>query len=200
MATGADPESDEELVLRAQADDRDTRPFDTLMRRHQGGVLANCRVITRSSADAEDLAQEVFVKAFFGLRRFEQRAQFKTWLRRIKVHHCLNHLRKTRGRVMVDLDAIELETDERLATAATVETELGIADDRARIVRALDGMSDTLRIPLMLCDADGLSYEEIARQLGIGLSAVKMRIKRGREDFRRRYHEHSPAADAGTPA
>ena len=48
-------------------------------------------------------------------------------------------------------------------------------------------MSDALRLPLLLRDADGLSYEEIAVQLGIGLSAVKMRIKRGREEFRRRF-------------
>ena len=53
--------------------------------------------------------------------------------------------------------------------------------------RVLDTMTDSLRIPLMLRDADGLSYDEIAGQLGIGLSAVKMRIKRGREEFRRQY-------------
>jgi RNA polymerase sigma-70 factor (ECF subfamily) len=60
----------------------DTRAFETLVRRHQGFVVANCRVITRSAADADDLSQEVFVKAFFGLRRFEGRAQFRTWGRR----------------------------------------------------------------------------------------------------------------------
>jgi RNA polymerase sigma-70 factor (ECF subfamily) len=59
-------------------------------------------------------------------------------------------------------------------------------------------MNDTLRVPLMLCDADGLSYEEIAEQLGIGLSAVKMRIKRGREEFRRRWAEHDAAEELRT--
>ena len=54
-----------------------------------------------------------------------------------------------------------------------------------RIAKVLDSMGDTLRIPLILRDADGLSYDEIAEQLGLKLSAVKMRIKRGREEFRR---------------
>ena len=157
------------------------------MRRHQGHVVANCRVITRSSADAEDLAQDVFIKAFFGLRRFEGRSQFKTWLQRIKVNHCLNHLRKTRGAVLVDMEEPGLEAHPAMHRQSTVHESLQSGLDRERIVRALDGMSDTLRIPLMLRDGDGLSYEEIATELGIGLSAVKMRIKRGREEFRRRF-------------
>ena len=55
------------------------------------------------------------------------------------------------------------------------------------MLEVLDAMSDALRLPLMLRDADGLSYDEIATQLGISLSAVKMRIKRGREEFRKRF-------------
>ena len=61
------------------------------------------------------------------------------------------------------------------------------ADERTRIASVIDKMSDTLRIPLVLRDMDEMSYQEIADVLKIGLSAVKMRIKRGREEFRRRY-------------
>ena len=77
-------ETDSTLVEMAQRAPDDTRPFEELLRRHQGFVVANCRYITRSAADAEDLGQEVFVKAFFAMRRFEARAQFRTWLGRIK--------------------------------------------------------------------------------------------------------------------
>jgi RNA polymerase sigma-70 factor (ECF subfamily) len=59
--------------------------------------------------------------------------------------------------------------------------------DRHLTSLVLDSMSSTLRIPLVLCDMDGLSYEEVAQTLGVGLSAAKMRIKRGREEFRERY-------------
>ncbi len=189
-----DRESDDQLVELARTGGAgDTRPFETLVSRYQGFVVANCRVITRAPADAEDLAQEVFVKAFFGLRRFEGRAQFKTWLQRIKVNHCLNHLRKTRGAIMVDIEDAALDDDSALHTPAAAHTDLVTAADRERIVHVLDSIADTLRIPLMLRDGDGLSYEEIAAELGIGLSAVKMRIKRGREEFRQRFAAASPS-------
>jgi RNA polymerase sigma-70 factor (ECF subfamily) len=61
--------------------------------------------------------------------------------------------------------------------------------DRLVISAVLDSMSSLLRVPLILCDMDGLSYEEVAQSLGIGLSATKMRIKRAREEFRERYEQ-----------
>jgi len=183
-----DEASDEELVEMArQEGSRDTRPFETLVRRHQGFVLANCRTITRSPADSEDLAQEVFVKAFFGLRGFEGRAQFRSWVKRIKVNHCLNHLRKTRGAVMVDIDDASSEGHEAMRLPPTAHVAIEASTDRDRILAVLDAMSDTLRIPLMLRDGDGQPYEDIAHELGISLSATKMRIKRAREEFRRRF-------------
>jgi RNA polymerase sigma-70 factor (ECF subfamily) len=176
--------SDDALVAAAQRHlPGDTRSFEILMRRHQGFVKANCRVITRSPADADDLAQEVFVKAYFGLRRFEGRAQFRSWLQRIKVNHCLNHLRRTKGATFLEIEDVG-EGHASLRTEASADRALETAADRDRIVQVLDAMPGTLRIPLMLRDADGQSYDEIAEHLGIGLSAVKMRIKRGRAEFR----------------
>ena len=81
-----------------QAAEGDMGAFETLVERHRNRVMANCRYISGSPADAEDLAQEVFVKAFFGLQNFEGRAQFATWLNRIKVNHCLNFLEKAEGK------------------------------------------------------------------------------------------------------
>jgi RNA polymerase sigma-70 factor (ECF subfamily) len=192
--------TDDELVAAAQRQvPGDTRSFEILMRRHQGFVKANCRVITRSPADAEDLAQEVFVKAYFGLRRFEGRAQFRSWLQRIKVNHCLNHLRRMKGTTFLELDDV-MEGHEALRTEASADRALETAADRDRIVQVLESMPDTLRIPLMLRDADGQSYDEIATHLGIGLSAVKMRIKRGREEFRRRFDTSLPHPSPSTAA
>lgn len=102
---------------------------------------------------------------------------------------------------MVDVDELARDGHVAVATPATAHLSLQSAEDRERIFAVLDSMSDTLRLPLMLRDADGLSYEEIAEQLGIGLSAVKMRIKRGREEFRRRFGAPDPEkhASASTP-
>lgn len=181
-----DEESDARLVERLQQDQiGDTRPFDVLLRRHQNFVVGNCRFLTRSSGDAEDLAQEVFVKAYFAIRRFEGRSQFRSWIQRIKINHCLNFLRKNRGVAMVDVDDPALANDPRLEQPPVAPKQLEQADQRRQIARILDSMSDTLRVPLVLRDADGMSYEDIAERLGIRLPAVKMRIKRGREEFRR---------------
>ena len=74
----------------------------------------------------------------------------------------------------------------------------GVArSQRQQIAFILDSLTDTLRVPLLLCDLDGYSYQEIGDQLQIGLSAVKMRIKRAREEFRRRWQEEYGAGPEG---
>jgi len=183
-----DESTDEQLVESSvSVTGGDVRAFEALVRRHQERILANCRYLTGSSADAEDLAQEVFVKAFFGLRRFEGRSKFSTWLQRIKINHCLNFNQKQRNKSFVSIESPEVESRVDLQTSPRAEQNLKAADERRRIAAALDEMSESLRVPLILRDADGLSYAEIAEKLDLSLSAVKMRIKRGREEFRRVY-------------
>lgn len=177
--------SDEELVERARvALDGDARPFEELVRRHQNRVMTNCRYLTRDESVAPDLAQEVFVKAFFAIDSFERRAQFGTWIQRIKVNHCLNHLRKRKH------DAVDVD-DEVLADEPELKVDPEVGPEKyamqRRVSDALDRLPETLRVPLLLCDYDGFAYEEVADELGIGLSATKMRIKRARERFRQEY-------------
>ncbi len=182
------PLSDEELVEQArEAPAGDLRAFESLVERHQHKVKANCRYLSGSQVDSEDLAQEVFIKAFFGLRKFEGRSKFSTWLQRIKVNHCINFLKKRKGKTFVDVEDPVVQSAEALAVAPRAERFVERQPDRQRIGEVLDLMSETLRIPLVMRDMDDLSYQEIAAELGIGLSAVKMRIKRGREEFRRLY-------------
>lgn len=189
---------DETLVERARAaPEGDRGAFEVLVERHQGKVLANCRYLSRSEADAEDLAQEVFIKAFFGLRRFEGRAVFRTWLQRIKVNHCLNYLKKSEGKKWVDIEDPAHAGEEALRVQPRAERVAASAGDREIIGRVLDSLPDTLRVPLVMRDMDQLSYQEIADSLRIGLSAVKMRIKRGREEFQRRFREAGGSAPAG---
>jgi RNA polymerase sigma-70 factor (ECF subfamily) len=180
--------SDDSLVQRARsAPTGDTRAFETLVKRHQEKILANCRFLTGSADDAQDLAQEVFIKAFFGLKRFEGRSAFGSWVQRIKVNHCLNFIRKRKGKSFVDVDDPLTEVEPELHVAAKAEKQVKAQDERDRIRQVLDQLPETLRLPLLMRDLDGMSYQEIAEILKIGLSAVKMRIKRGREEFRRLY-------------
>ena len=87
------------------------------------------------------------------------------------------------------------ERAEELSVAPVAERRAAAADERERIGRILDSMTDALRIPLIMRDMDQFSYQEIADELGIGLSAVKMRIKRAREQFRQMYREEASVAD-----
>src|SRR6202167_5403876 len=184
----ADP--DQELLQQArEAPEGDLRAFEKLVLRYQRRVVANCRYITRDPNNAEDLAQEVLVKAFFGLRGFEGRSTFGSWLQRIKINHCLNYLKKQAGRSYVGVEERDVEEFDQLQVRATAEQQAGAISDRQLISEVLDSMSNTLRIPLVLCDMDELSYEEVAQSLRISLSAAKMRIKRGREEFRERYQK-----------
>jgi RNA polymerase sigma-70 factor (ECF subfamily) len=157
----ADP--DEELLQQArEAPDGDLRAFEKLVLRYQRRVVANCRYITRDPNNAEDLAQEVLVKAFFGLRGFEGRSTFGSWLKRIKINHCLNYLKKQAGRSYVGVEERDVEEFDELKVHATAEQQAGAISDRQLISQVPDSMSNTLRIPLVLCDMDELSYEEIA--------------------------------------
>jgi RNA polymerase sigma-70 factor (ECF subfamily) len=179
---------DEELLRSARdAPEGDLRAFEQLVHLYQKRILADCRYLTRDDANSEDLAQEVFVKAFFGLRSFEGRSSFRHWLQRIKVHHCLNHLKKREARTALAIDEAPAEEYEQLREQPIAEQKLEALEGRQRIDAILQSMPTTLRIPLVMRDMDELSYEEIAGALGVGLSAVKMRIKRGRELFRRLY-------------
>lgn len=181
-------DEDHELVLQALgAGEGDLRAFEQLVQEHQKRIVADCRCMTRDESGAEDLAQEVFVKAFFGLRGFEQRSSFRHWLQRIKVHHCLNHIKKRQARETVPIDEEGMEGCEQLQVQPTAQRDSEAMDDRRQVTEILDSLPPGLRIALIMRDMDELSYEEIAAELGIGLSAVKMRISRAREEFRRKY-------------
>lgn len=169
------------------APEGDLRAFEQLIRQYQKRILADCRYMTRDETIAEDLAQEVFVKAFFGLGRFEGRSTFRHWLQRIKVHHCLNYLKKQEGKTGVAIDEGVAEEFGELQVPPTADRNLESMSQRQFIASILDSMPATLRIPLIMRDMDEFSYEEVASSLRIGLSAAKMRIKRAREEFRRRY-------------
>ena len=178
----ADP--DARLVERARrARGGDTRAFDELMARHRSRVVANCRDLA-SDNEAEDLAQEVLVKAYFSLRKYEHRAKFSTWLYRIKVNHCLNHLRAQRRRgADVALDEA-VPGDEALCVPAEADQALDRAADVSRVRAAVARLSETLRQPLVMRELDEMSYDEIATALGLSLPAVKMRILRARHELR----------------
>jgi RNA polymerase sigma-70 factor, ECF subfamily len=173
---------DRELVRRAQAEDKEA--FEELVRRHQHRVFAVAGGILRRREDVEDIAQQVFVKAYFSLKRFDQRAAFSTWLYKITVNECWDLLRKKKVRPLV----YESDLSEDQARQYTVSGEKGrdvpdISDklaDRQRVELLLDDLEDRDRLMLVLKEVEGFAVEEIAEVLHLNANTVKVRLFRAR--------------------
>src|SRR5713101_1990599 len=130
---------DRELVRRAQAEEKDA--FEELIRRHQHRVFAVAGGILRKREDAEDIAQQVFVKAYFSLKRFDQRAAFSTWLYKITVNECWDLLRKKKVRPLV----YEADLSEEQARRIITSEEEGAGPDISERLEPGSAWSGCLR-------------------------------------------------------
>ena len=110
---------DRELVRRAQAGDKEV--FEELVRRHQRRVFAVAGGILRRREDVEDIAQQVFVKAYFSLKRFDQRAAFSTWLYKITVNECWDLLRKKKVRPLLYESDLSEEQAQQFSAAERLD-------------------------------------------------------------------------------
>ena len=173
---------DPELVRRAQAEDKGA--FEELVRRHQHRVFAVAGGILRRREDVEDIAQQVFVKAYFSLKRFDQRAAFSTWLYKITVNECWDLLRKKKVRPLIyesDLSEEQArqfdgsEKHENLGPDTSETLEM-----RQHVDRLLAGIDERDRMMLILKEVEGFAVEEIAQMLDLNANTVKVRLFRAR--------------------
>jgi RNA polymerase sigma-70 factor (ECF subfamily) len=136
--------------------------------------------------DAEEMAQEVFLKVYRGLPAFRAESSFSTWLYRITFNTCKNELRRRRRQpTLLDPDLESLGI--LLPTMPSAEEVVIAHQQRDAIQETLNRLSVADREALILRDVQGFSYQEIAEVLGIGLSAAKMRVRRARLAFRELY-------------
>jgi RNA polymerase sigma-70 factor (ECF subfamily) len=173
---------DRELVRAAQADDKEA--FEELVRRHQHRVMAVAGGILRRREDAEEIAQQVFLKAYFSLKRFDQRAAFSTWLYKITVNECWDMLRKKKVRPLVyEADLSEEQAHQVLASEEKGSTEPDISERLAaqqRVERLLEGLDERDRLMLILKEVEGFAIEEIAEVVDLNANTVKVRLFRAR--------------------
>ena len=173
---------DRELVRRAQHEDKEA--FEELIRRHQHRVFAVAGGIIRRREDVEDIAQQVFVKAYFSLKRFDQRAAFSTWLYKITVNECWDMLRKKKVRPLVyEADLSEDQARQVISSAEKGKEEPDISERleaRQQVERLLDGLDERDRLMLILKEVEGFSIEEIAEVLDLNPNTVKVRLFRAR--------------------
>ena len=172
-------DADEELVLQSQSGD--TTAFETLVREHQQMIHALTFRMTGSVADAEDLAQEAFIRAYEQIGRFNRRAKFSTWLYSIAVHACLNWRRDEARRYR----AHEKCAEEMLAERR-IDESAGPDDETARQAQlALLKLPTKQRAAIVLTIYDGLSHAEAAKVLGCTEATVSWRVFAAKRKLKR---------------
>src|SRR4030043_1195359 len=172
---------EKELIRRSQAGDGEA--FGVLAERYKGKVFSLAYGFTRDRASADDLAQEVLIKAYFSLPKFKAKSEFGTWLYRIAVNHARDFLRKNKQR----LKEIPLQEagDRVLASADLGPEEERLREGQRKIVQAaLARLSEKYRTILTLRDIDGLSYQDISGILKLSPGTVDSRLHRARRQLR----------------
>jgi RNA polymerase sigma-70 factor, ECF subfamily len=172
-----------ELVTELQAGS--DAAFDWLVTYYHAGVYNLAYGMVSDVSDAADVTQEVFLRAFKGIRGFRRGSSLKTWLYRITVRQALNHRRwcwrHRREQISLDADEGGKKTSLEVPDAeATPFERFAAQETQAAVRRALEQLPQTFRSAVILRDLEGLSYEEVAEVLDISVGTVKSRILRGR--------------------
>lgn len=174
------------LVERVQKGDK--KAFDILVRKYQHKIINMAYQSIKDLEEAEDLAQDTFIKAYRALPNFRGDCAFYTWLYSIAVNNVRNYI-QARARRPLSYDAgfnsgadgEPFESHHRLTDGDSPERLVLTAEIAETIRRTLDELPEELRIALMLREFEGLSYEEIATAMGCPIGTVRSRIFRARE-------------------
>lgn len=174
---------DQELVRRVQRGDKTA--FDLLVRKYQHRIAALIGRYVADWSECQDVAQETFIRAYRAIGNFRGDAQFYTWLHRIAVNTAKNHLVANNRRPPaedIDIgDAEQFDSSIRLRDSDTPERELARQQMEQTVMRAVEALPEELRTAITLREAEGLSYDEIARRMDCPIGTVRSRIFRARE-------------------
>jgi RNA polymerase sigma-70 factor (ECF subfamily) len=184
--------SDLSLVRRVQRGDKGA--FDALVLKYQHKLVKLVMRYVRNPAEAEDIAQEAFIKAYRALPQFRGDSAFYTWLYRIAINTAKNAV-VSRDRSPVEYDLDRSNTDEsydmqgRMKDSETPEGLVLTDEIRSTVNAAIDSLPEDLRTAIVLRELEGLSYEEIAVAMACPVGTVRSRIFRAREAIDRRLRE-----------
>lgn len=187
-AASADEIAEARALVR-QAQDGDLDAYDQLVRRHQDRIYGLCYHMTSNHEDAHDLAQDSFVKAWQALKSFKGDSSFYTWVYRIAVNTCLNHLKSRRNRTphlsLNDLD-INPENDPDLVALVSHRTprrDIGLSELQRRLNEAILKLSEEHRAVVTMHDIQGMPHDEIAEVLGVNPGTVRSRLFYARQQL-----------------
>lgn len=180
--------ADAELV--ADARGRDEAAVRELIRRNNQRLFRAARAVLRNDAEAEDVVQATYVKAFTRLESFEGKAAFSTWLTRIALNEAIGRRRRTRPTTEIEaVEAAQTGGAELIpfpgaALPLTPEGQTGRREMRVILEELVDGLPETFRVVFVLREVEDLSTEEVADYLGIKPATVKTRLFRARKLLR----------------
>lgn len=170
--------SDEALVQAAKQGNLEA--FEELVARHRDKVYARALTVLHNVEDAVDLSQEAWIKAWQRLQQFQGESSFATWITRIVINVCLDHLRRQKRLPVESLEALEEETGLRdsILPPVTVNPTAGLerAELQARIWQALGRLSAAHRTVLILHEFEGMEYRRIAEVMGCSIGTVMSRL------------------------
>ncbi len=158
----------------------DVGAFDELMRAHEDRVFGICLRMLRDRDQALDATQETFLTVFRKVDRYQAQAAFSTWLYRVAVNACYDHLRRSRRRqadpLPENLDPVDVSSDDQF-TAVELRPDIEVA---------LQAVAAEFRAAVVLVDLEGLALETAAELLGVPVGTVKSRVFRGRRQLAER--------------
>jgi RNA polymerase sigma-70 factor, ECF subfamily len=183
--------SDLSLVRRVQRGDKGA--FDALVLKYQHKLVKLVMRYVRNPAEAEDIAQEAFIKAYRALPQFRGDSAFYTWLYRIAINTAKNAVvSRDRSPIEYELDRSTEESYDMQSRMKDAETPEGLVltdEIRSTVNAAIDALPEDLRTAIVLRELEGLSYEEIAATMSCPVGTVRSRIFRAREAIDRRLRE-----------
>lgn len=187
------PDDPDELLV-SQAGQGNARAFEFLVKKYQHRVLALIGRYVRDSHEAQDVAQDAFIRAYRALPKFRGDSQFYTWLYRIAVNTAKNHLvSKGRRAPEVDIDisdAEQFDSGDLLRTHDSPEANAGRDRLEQAVRQAIAELPEDLRVALTLRELESKSYEDIAAIMGCPVGTVRSRIFRARDTVSKKIEPH----------
>jgi RNA polymerase sigma factor (sigma-70 family) len=179
--------ADEELLVR-EARRGDLQAYDELVRRHQERIYATIYHMTANHEDANDLAQESFIKAFQALKSFKGGSSFYTWLYRIAVNKTINFLKQRKNRMHMSLNDLDFKAEHdpdlmALISDKTPRREASLTELQEKLNAALLKLSEPHRLVVVLHDVQGQSHEEIAKVMDCNIGTVRSRLFYARQQL-----------------
>ncbi|MEI6783108.1 MAG: sigma-70 family RNA polymerase sigma factor [Verrucomicrobiota bacterium] len=184
----ATPAPVEEMELVTRARKGDLTAYDDLVRRYQERIYATVYHMTSNHEDANDLAQEAFIKAFQALKSFKGGSSFYTWVYRIAVNKTINFLKQRKNKAHMSLDDLDFNAEHdpdlvALISDKTPRREAGLAELQEKLNIAMQRLSEPHRLVVTLHDVQGLSHEEIAKIADCNIGTVRSRLFYARQQL-----------------